>query len=93
MKRRSKSRVFCADSDRDAAKRLRCSIAVLLFDMRLLVLILPPLAVLKGSVAYAPRSIIYAVIFHEVCSALSDPKEQKGWPPNQGTGHLKPMGW
>jgi hypothetical protein len=38
-------------------------------------------------VAHVPRSIIYAVIFHEVCSALSVLCGQKGWPPNQGIGH------
>jgi len=46
-------------------KRLCCS-SCLLFDMRLIVFGLPPLAVPQLIKANKPRSIIYAVIVHEV---------------------------
>jgi hypothetical protein len=71
MKRRSLSSTFRVDREGDAeapAWVMVCS----LFDMRLLVLVFTAVCGPQLSKADKPRSIIYAVIVHEVYFALAE---------------------
>jgi len=65
MKRRSMSSTFRADFERDA-EAPRIVIVCSLFDMRLLVFSITAVCGPQLSKAVKPRSIIYAVIVHEV---------------------------
>ncbi len=70
MKRRSVSRTFFADSERDA-EAPNSVIVCRLFNMRLLVFSFYRRSGPQLSKANKPHSIIYAVIVHEVYFALS----------------------
>jgi hypothetical protein len=73
-----KSRVFKTDFNCDAGAPVLPS-SFLLFDMRLLVFLSTAVSGPQVIKAIKPRSIIYAVIIHEVCSALDwGQKEQLG---------------
>jgi len=78
MKLRSKSRVFKTDFDRDAGAAGLPRFCLLLFDMRLLVFWSTAVSGPQMIKASEPRSIIYAVILHEVCFAL-DWVQQYDW--------------
>src|SRR6266542_1858488 len=71
MKRRSMSRTFRVDFERDAAAPGCFSVLCSLFDMRLLVFSFTAVSGPQLIKADKPRSIIYAVIVHEVYFALS----------------------
>ena len=87
MRRRSLSRVFMQTLTATPRSACVALLLFLLFDMRLFVLT----TVVCGSSTDQggkPRSIIYAVIHHEVYSALSRLLPERGWLPNQYLRHL-----
>jgi len=78
MKRRSLSRTFWVDCERDA-EAPRLVIVCSLFDMRLLVFGFTAVSGPQLSKADKPRSIIYAVIVHEVYFALAETRSGPGY--------------
>src|SRR6266542_14 len=77
MKRRSMSRTFRVDFERDAAAPGCFSVLCSLFDMRLLVFSFTAVSGPQLIKADKPRSIIYAVIVHEVYFALAEARSDR----------------